>query len=116
MILAGPPDQWKRLGTSPTKQACVLITMTMLEMMAPTERESPTAPTAEGIRAPAQRGDTKVDGEAGVEMGDGTSGVASVTSSIPMITIATADEPLERSRNWKRQSSESPEVSKAPGD
>jgi hypothetical protein len=63
-------------------------------MMATTGTESPTVAADEGIRAPAQRGDTNVEGNAGVEMADGTSGNALVTRVIHTITIVTAAEPL----------------------
>ena len=57
-----------------------------------------------------------MEGAAGAVAANGTPGDASMTRVAPTITSATAAEPLERNENGKRLRSESPEVSKAPGD
>ncbi|KAF8538259.1 hypothetical protein BDD12DRAFT_885699 [Trichophaea hybrida] len=51
-----------------------------------------------------------------VVLANGTPGDVSMTRVAPTITSATAAEPLERNENGKRQRSEGPDVSKAPGD
>jgi hypothetical protein len=69
--------------------------------MATTGRESPTGAADEGIRAPAQRGDTNVPGAAGVEVPDGTSGNALTIRVAPTITMGTAAQPPERTKMGK---------------
>ncbi|KAF8540642.1 hypothetical protein BDD12DRAFT_880122 [Trichophaea hybrida] len=103
------------MGTSPTEQARVRNTTTKAGTIATTERQSPTGAADEGIKAPAQRGDTNVEGAAGVVLVNGTHGDASMTHITLTTMCTTAAELLEHNEYGKRLSSDSSDVSQAPG-